>query len=190
MHKTPKIVVRVGFVIVVLGFILLQYGSLRMGSETRPESEDWSGTLFFEGTTNITAEVELTIGSAYIVFVEEGANVSVEIVTGKKIIEFEECSDDCDFYDIDGHIDGYQYIGVIDFIEFGDTGTYKLKISQENGQEVDVMIREDKSFGGFLIAATGFSSCCIGALTLAIGGLLTTKYKDEPVAMVDQTHKS
>ena len=79
MHKTPKIVVRVGFVIVVLGFILLQYGSLRMGSETRPESEDWSGTLFFEGTTNITAEVELTIGSAYNVFVEEGANVSLRL---------------------------------------------------------------------------------------------------------------
>jgi ascorbate-specific PTS system EIIC-type component UlaA len=38
MHKTPKIVVLVGFVIVVVGFILLQYGAGIMGSETRPES--------------------------------------------------------------------------------------------------------------------------------------------------------
>lgn len=193
MHKIPKNVVRVGVVILLVGVILLQYGSGRMGLETSPESENWSGTLFFEGTTNSSVELELTFGSVYNVFVEEGTNVSVEILSGSDTIEYEECSDDCDLYDIDGHIEGYQYIGDIDFIDedpFSDSGTYEIKITEENGQEAKVMIREDKSFSGFILAAAGISSCCFGAMLLLTGGLLTLKFKEELVVIVDQTHKS
>jgi len=47
---------------------------------------------------------------------------------------------------------------------------------------VDVMIRDDDSFGGFLGILGGGGVCCFGILFLLIGGILAATMKDKPKA--------
>ena len=145
--------------------------------DTPPESEDWSGTLMFEGETPSTYEVELNIFSSYYVFVQEGANITVEILNGNNQNYFEPCEndDDCDIYDVEGNISGYEYIGEI---LIDDKGEYEIAFIEGNGEAVEVMIREDKGFQSFLIIAGGSVGCFVGLLLLIIGGIMAMIMKE------------
>ena len=83
--------------------------------------------------------------------------------------------DDCSIFDGDGAIPGFEYIGEVSFV---DSGTWQVEFSGENN--VDVMIRDDDSFGGFLGILGGGGVCCFGILFLLIGGILAATMKDKP----------
>ena len=156
---------------------------------TSPSSEDWSGTLMFKGSTPTTFEGEFKWAATYNVFVQDGSNVTVEVLNSDIDDIFWPCDLDgeCDGFDVDGHIDGYHYIGDLDFEEegtgiynpFTKSGTYEISFTEENGETVNVMIREDTSFEGFLVVAGGAFSCFAGIIILIIGGILSMVMKEK-----------
>jgi hypothetical protein len=155
-----------------------------------PSSEDWGGTLMFEDSTPTTFEGEFKWAADYYVFVQDGSNVTVEVLNSDIDDIFWPCDldDECDEFDVDGHIDGYHYIGDLDFEEegtgiynpFSKSGTYEISFTEENGETVNVMIREDTSFEGFLVFAGGMISCFSGIIVLIIGGILAMLIKEKP----------
>ena len=165
-----------GGVLLVIGILAFAIGGAIV-SEVSPESEDWSGTLKWEGTTPTTYEGEFDWTHTYNVWVEEGSNVQVEVLFGSSDDRFISCEelDDCWIFDYDGAIPGFEYIGEIWIM---NSGTYTVEFSGDNN--VDVMIRDDESFGGFLGMMGGGGVCCFGILFLIIGGILATTMKDKP----------
>jgi hypothetical protein len=180
MHKVPKWILNFGGLFIILGLVVLQLGGFMMDLDTAPSSEDWSGTLMFEGDTPTTFEAEFKWIRGYSIFVQDGSNVTIEVINSDTAEIYEPCqeSDACDLYDIDGHIDGYHYIGDLDFEEVG-TGTYEIIFTEKDGEASKVMIREDTSFAGFLVLAGGVIGCFAGIILLIIGGILTRVMKEE-----------
>ena len=178
MHKIPRWVLRIGWTLFALGLLVVMFaGTVIDNVDTPPESEDWSGTLMFKGETPATYDVELNVFSSYYVFVQEGANITVEILNGNDHNYFEPCEndDDCDMYDIEGNISGYEYIGEI---LIDDKGEYDITFTEENGEAVEVMIREDQGFQSFLMIAGGSVGCFVGLLFLIIGGIMAMIMKE------------
>ena len=178
MHNIPRWVLRIGSTLFVLGLLVVILGGTVIDNvDTPPESEDWSGTLMFKGETPAIYEVELNVFSSYYVFVQEGANITVEILNGNNQNYFEPCEndDDCDIYDVEGNISGYEYIGEI---LIDDKGEYEIAFMEGNGEAVEVMIREDKGFQSFLIIAGGSVGCFVGLLLLIIGGIMAMIMKE------------
>ena len=62
----------------------------------------------FEGNTSTTFEGEFKWTAAYNIFVQDGANVTIEVFNSDVDNIFESCEvdDECDLYDVDGHING------------------------------------------------------------------------------------
>ena len=198
MHKVPKLVLGLGGILFVLGWAAVAGGGLMMDLDTPPSSEDWSGTLMFEDSTPTTFEGEFKWGATtYYVFVQDGSNVTIEILNSDADDIFWPCEldDECDEFDVDGHINGYHYIGELDFEEegtgiynpFTKSGTYEISFTEENGETVNVMIREDTSFAGFLVSAGGFISCFAGIIILIIGSILSKVMKENPKVELTST---
>ena len=189
MHKIPKRILTIGWILFGLGFAGLMVGSFLDNLESSPpSSEDWSGTLMFEGDTSTTFEGEFKWAKSYNIFVEDGANVSVEVLNSDTDNIFESCEldDDCDMFDVDGYIDGYHYIGCLDFDGVG-AGTYELSFTEENGEVVDVMIREEGGFAAFLAQAAGLIVCSTGFIVLIIGSILSKVMKENPKVELTST---
>ncbi|MGY8755698.1 MAG: hypothetical protein ACKVIR_08400 [Candidatus Poseidoniales archaeon] len=188
MHKAPKLTLRLGGILFAIGFVIILMDPMGVDS-TSPSSEDWSGTLMFEDSTPTTFEGEFKWAATYNVFVQDGSNVTVEVLNSDIDDIFWPCDLDgeCDGFDVDGHIDGYHYIGDLDFEEegtgiynpFTKSGTYEISFTEENGETVNVMIREDTSFEGFLVVAGGMISCFSGIIILIIGGILSMVMKEK-----------
>ena len=197
MHKVPKLVLGLGGILFVLGWAAVAGGGLMMDLDTPPSSEDWSGTLMFEDSTPTTFEGEFRWAETYYVFVQDGSNVTVEVLNHDIDDIFWPCDLDgeCDDFDVDGHIDGYHYIGYLDFDEEGapiynpltKVGTYEISFTEENGETVNVMIREDGSLEGFLAIAGGFISCFSGIIILIIGSILSKVMKENPKVELTST---
>ena len=201
MHKVPKLVLGLGGILFVLGWVAMVGGSLMMDLDTPPSSEDWSGTLMFEDSTPTTFEGEFKWSETYNVFVQDGSNVTIEILNSDADDIFWPCEldDDCDMFDVDGHINGYHYIGELDFSiffeeegtgiynPFSKTGIYEISFTEENGETVNVMIREDTSVAGFLVSAGGFISCFAGIIILIIGSILSKVMKENPKVELTST---
>ena len=197
MHKVPKLALGLGGILFVLGWVAVAGGGLMMDLDTPPSSEDWSGTLMFEGNTSTTFEGEFKWIATYNIFVQDGSNVTVEVLNSDADDIFWSCEldDDCDLYDVDGHINGYHYIGDLDFEEegtgiynpFSKRGTYEISFTEDNGETVNVMIREDTSFAGFLVSAGGVISCFAGIIILIIGGILSKVMKENPKVELTST---
>jgi len=197
MHKVPKRALGLGGILFVLGWVAVAGGGLMMDVDTPPSSEDWSGTLMFEGNTSTTFEGEFKWIATYNIFVQDGSNVTVEVLNsdGDDIFWSCELDDDCDLYDVDGYIDGYHYIGELDFEEegtgiynpFSKKGTYEISFTEENGETVNVMIREDTSFAGFLVSAGGAIICFAGIVILIIGSILAKVMKENPKVELTST---
>ena len=165
-----------GGVMLVIGIFAFAIGGAVI-SDVSPDSEDWSGTLKWEGTTPTTYTGEFDWTHIYNVWVEEGSSVQVEVIGGDHENRFFSCEEleDCGIFDEDGAIPGFEYIGEVSFM---DSGTWQVEFSGDNN--VDVMIRDDDSFGGFLGLFGGGGVCCFGILFLLIGGILAATMKDKP----------
>ena len=180
MHKVPKLTQNLGGILLVIGFLAI---SLTMDADSASSS---SGTLMFEDSTPTIFEGEFKWSATYNVFVQDGSNATVEVLNSDIDNIFSPCGK-CDGFDVDGHIDGYHYIGDLDFEEegtgiynpFTKSGTYEIGFTEENGETVNVMIREDTSLEGFLVSVGGGISCCLGAILLLIGLILSRVMKEE-----------
>lgn len=172
----------VGGVLTIIGIIATIAGGASIGEtlgSATPDSEDWSGELKWEGTTPTTYTGEFEWTHIYNVWVEEGSSVLVEVIGGDDDNRFISCweLDDCWIFDEDGAIPGYEYIGEVSFM---DSGTWQVEFTDENGGNVDVMIRDDGSIGGLLGIMGGGVACCFGILLLIIGGIMALTMKDKP----------
>jgi hypothetical protein len=176
MRTAPKVMLGLGGVMLVIGIFAFAIGGAVI-SDVSPDSEDWSGTLKWEGTTPTTYTGEFDWTHFYNVWVEEGSSVQVEVIGGDDENRFFSCEEleDCGIFDEDGAIPGFEYIGEVSFM---DSGTWQVEFSGDNN--VDVMIRDDDSFGGFLGLFGGGGFCCFGILFLLIGGILAATMKDKP----------
>lgn len=143
----------------------------------------------FEGETPITQEFKLNIFSTYNVFVKEGKNVSVELLNGDENNYFEPCEedDDCSTYDVEGNVSGFEYIGEI---LIDDKGDYQIEFIAENGDMVEVMIREDRDFQSFLVVAGGAMSCLLGIIVAVVGGILAKVMKQNDNISLIQPRKN
>ena len=176
MRTAPKVMLGLGGVMLVIGILAFAIGGAVI-SDVSPDSEDWSGTLKWEGTTPTSYTGEFDWTHIYNVWVEEGSSVQVEVIGGDDENRFFSCEEleDCWVFDEDGAIPGFEYIGEVSFM---DSGTWQVEFSGDNN--VDVMIRDDDSFGGFLGIFGGGGVCCFGILFLLIGGILAATMKDKP----------
>ncbi len=182
MHKAAKVMLGIGGVLTIIGIIATIAGGASIGEtlgSATPDSEDWSGELKWEGTTPTTYTGEFEWTHIYNVWVEEGSSVHVEVIGGDDENRFISCweLDDCWIFDEDGTIPGYEYIGEVSFL---DSGTWQVKFTDENGGNVDVMIRDDGSIGGIFGIMGGGAACCFGFLFLIIGGIMAATMKDKP----------
>ena len=178
MRKFAKIIFSLGALLTLASIVGIVISGTSLNME--PESEDWSGELILKDQAPMTFGQELEWTSIYNVFVEEGKEVNVE-VEGQTNIDgayFESCEiyNDCDYYDEDGYIEGFQYIGEI-FVE--NSGYYEIHFTVVDGDDQDtnpyVMIREEKMVGVFGIIG-GFVGCCVGIIVFSIGiGMLFLK---------------
>ena len=143
-----------------------------------PNDESWAGELMMKEQAPLDYEDNFEWTSIYNVFVEEGYEVDVEVLNGGEKAYFESCDiwDDCDFYDYEGHQEGFQYIGdiIVD-----QSGTYEINfIVNGDGEEPTVMIREESITGVFGILG-GFFGCCLGIIILSIGLIFALVLKDK-----------
>ena len=186
MNRPAKILLGIGGVLLVVAIIVASWGGYSFDSGSgSPDSEDWSGFLLWEGETPATYTGEFTWTSTYNVWVEEGSDVEV-IVSGEGRGYWESCEnlEDCWIFDEDGKIPGYEYIGEI-WIDPGESGTYTIEFSTSDGSEVGLMIREDKSFGGFIGMLASCGICCFAILFLIIGAISASfGNKNNPTSFV------
>jgi len=180
MHKIPKWLSYAGSFLLILGFFIGFLGLAAFTASPAPNSEDWSGELMFEGTTEANYTEHFSPASTYNIWVMKDSNVTVEVIDGNKNNLFEPCEDyedDCSMYDEDGAIPGFQYIGEL---AFDNAGTYTVEFRSTSNETIDVMIREDTTFFYLMVAGGGFSGCCSGIVLLGIGGLLSRVFIEPP----------
>ena len=183
MHKITKITLVLGALLALASIVgmFIAGNSLNMAS---PDSEDWSGTLLWEGDTPSTFVDDFKWSAIYNVWVEIGSEEDIEIEvysnedgTQDKSYRFVSCSElnDCGIYDLDGKIDGFVYIGEI---VFDDSGTYEISITESNGENVGIQIRQESITGAFGILG-GFVGCCVAFIVLSIGIVLSFIKKEK-----------
>ena len=188
MHTAAKVMLGFGGVFTVIGIIATIVGGVSLGEtsgNSSQDSEDWSGELKWEGTTTTTYTGEFDWTHIYNVWVEDGSSVQVEVIGGDYENRFISCEelDDCWIFDEEGAISGYEYIGEISVI---DSGTWQVEFTDDNGGNVDVMIRDDASVVGFLGILGGSAACCFGILFLIIGGIMAAAMKDKTKVEMSQ----
>ena len=183
MHKITKITLVLGALLALTSIVgmFIAGNSLNMAS---PDSEDWSGTLLWEGDTPSTFVDDFKWSAIYNVWVEIGSeeDIEIEVYSNEdgiqdKSYRFVSCSElnDCGIYDLDGKIDGFVYIGEI---VFDDSGTYEISITESNGENVGIQIRQESITGAFGILG-GFVGCCVAFIVLSIGIVLSFIKKEK-----------
>ena len=186
MHKVADTIKAVGAILLFLGAVAFWMGTQIEDGNT-PDSEDWSGTMMWEGTTPATFKGEFSGFSTYNVWVkksgiyDEEFDVSVEVLnaTAMYFVSCEEWDEPCKA------IPGYEYIGEIYLEDMFDAGTYEVQFTDENGGGAAVMIREDSDGGGFFVLMGGLFGCFVGILLLVVGGFLSFITKENKSAYIE-----
>ena len=131
----------------------------------------------FAGDAPTDWEGELDMFSIYLVYVEEGSNVSAEIVGGNEYNRFVSCSED--YTCSDTHTQsGYSYIG---YLSVENDGFYRVEFSGEG----DVLVAESEvEVGGLLAAGIGFWCGCCSVLILIVGLIMALVMKDNAPAQI------
>ena len=182
MRLSAKITLGSGVILFLVGLTITIIGG-SMLEDTPPDSEDWSGTQMYRGVTPATYDGYFEWESYYNVWISEEADPSalkIEVDEGRSLDEgyFVPCEeyDNCDIFDIDGKIPGFQYIGEIYIPTSGD---YEVRFNVIGGYDIEVMIREDSTFFGLLGSISGISICCGGIILIIMGSILafTTSIK-------------
>ena len=148
--------------------VVAGFGSIDLDS---PEEQ------IFTGDAPTEWEVELNYTSIYFVYVEEGSNVSAEIVGGDIYNRFIPCSEDFSCQEHNTRV-GYTYIGDL---SVENNGVYQVEFSGEG----EVLVTEfEISIGGFMAIGFGFWCGCCSVLVLIIGLIMALVMKDNQVAQV------
>ena len=190
MYKLANTLKGVGAIFLLLGVVAFWMG-IQIDDGIPSDSEDWSGTLMWEGTTPATFEGEFSGFSTYNVWVkksgiyDEEFDVSVEVLndTAMYFVSCEEWDGE-EWDEPCKAIPGYEYIGEIYLEDMWDAGTYEVQFTDENGGEAAVMIRENGEGGDFIFTG-GLFGCSIGILLLAIGGILSFFTKENKSAYIE-----
>jgi len=178
MHVTTKVTLGIG------GFILLtSVASLVIGGASISDTSWWDddsiGDEYWTGETSTSFSEKLNWDAYYLVYVEEGYEVDIEIYEGSNggWGYFESCEeyDDCEEYD---QIPGYDYIGEINVDASDD---FEIEFTENESRSVDVMIREEKvPFTTLMGMGGGLCGLCCSLLLLIIGGIMALTQKDKP----------
>ena len=182
MRLSAKITLGSGVILFLVGLIITIIGG-SMLEDTPPDSEDWSGTQMYRGVTPATYDGYFEWSSYYNVWISESADPSalkIEVDEGRSLDEgyFVPCEEDgnCDIFNIDGKIPGFQYIGEIYIPTSGD---YEVRFNVIGGYDIEVMIREDSTFFGLLGSISGISICCGGIILIIMGSVLAFTTSDK-----------
>ena len=103
MHKVGDTIKGIGAILLLLGAVAVWMG-VSIDDGITPDSEDWSGTLMWEGTTPATFEGEFGASSTYNVWAKKRFDVSVEVLNhskdGYELLKFVSCKewDECGEY--------------------------------------------------------------------------------------------
>ena len=192
MRLALMLVIGSGVVLLLVGLTITAIGG-SMVEDIPPDSEDWSGTLMYQGVTPNSYEDRFEWESYYNVWISEEAdesNLKIEVIeTGTTLNSgyFVPCEElgDCNIFDIDGKIPYYKYIGEI---QVEQTGTYQVNFNVISGYDFEVMVREDSSFLGILGSIGGTAVCCGGFILIIIGLILAVVSGDKSKSTTQLYH--
>ena len=172
MRTAPKVTLIVGAVMLVASILAVVVGIGSTDLDFHANSEE-----IFAGDAPTDWEGELDMFSIYLVYVEEGSNVSAEIVGGNEYNRFVSCSED--YTCSDTHTQsGYSYIG---YLSVENDGFYRVEFSGEG----DVLVAESEvEVGGLLAAGIGFWCGCCSVLILIVGLIMALVMKDNAPAQI------
>lgn len=172
MRTAPKVTLIVGAVMLVASILAVVVGIGSTDLDFHANSEE-----IFAGDAPTDWEGELDMFSIYLVYVEEGSNVSAEIVGGNEYNRFVPCSED--YTCSDSHTQsGYSYIG---YLSVENDGFYRVEFSGEG----DVLVAESEvEVGGLLAAGIGFWCGCCSVLILIVGLIMALVMKDNAPAQI------
>ncbi|HJL64522.1 MAG TPA: hypothetical protein QGF70_02940 [Candidatus Thalassarchaeaceae archaeon] len=178
MHVMTKVTLSIGGVLLLISAAALAIGGAS-ASDTSWWDDDSIGDEYWTGDTSTTFSEKLIWDAYYLVYVEEGYEVDIEIYEGSNggRSEFSSCEewDDCEDYDI---IPGYDYIGEINVYTSDD---FVIEFTENEDRSVDVMIREEKvPVNSLLGMGGGFCGLCCSLLLLMIGGIMALTLKGKP----------
>ncbi|MDP6147567.1 MAG: hypothetical protein QF635_00445 [Candidatus Thalassarchaeaceae archaeon] len=173
-----KVTLSIGGVLLLISAAALAIGGAS-ASDTSWWDDDSIGDEYWTGDTSTTFSEKLIWDAYYLVYVEEGYEVDIEIYEGSNggRSEFSSCEewDDCEDYDI---IPGYDYIGEINVYTSDD---FVIEFTENEDRSVDVMIREEKvPVNSLLGMGGGFCGLCCSLLLLMIGGIMALTLKGKP----------
>jgi hypothetical protein len=173
-----KVTLSIGGVLLLISAAVLAIGGAS-ASDTSWWDDDSIGDEYWTGETSDSFSGELIWDAYYLVYVEEGYEVDIEIYEGSNggWADFESCEeyDDCEDYDT---IPGYDYIGEI-YVEY--SGDFEIDFTENEGRSVDVMLREEKiPVNSLLGMGGGVCGLCCSLLLLIIGGIMALTLKDKP----------
>ena len=178
MHVMTKVTLGIGGVL-----LLISAAVLAIGGASASDTMGWddvTGDEYWTGETSTSFSEKLNWDAYYLVYVEEGYEVDIEIYEGSNggWADFEPCEL---LYDCDEElytIPGYDYIGKI-YVEY--SGDFKIDFTENEGRSVDVMLREEKIPVNSLMGAFGgFCGLCCSLLLLIIGSIMAFTMKDKP----------
>jgi hypothetical protein len=179
MHIMTKITLGVGTVLLIGSIIAIVVGG---GSLFSDLAENPDGTELWNGTSPTTYEGDFQFDSYYSVFIEEGADVQIEVLNGNDDNRFMPCEEDqsCDLYSLAG----YTYVGDINIL---DDGIWEVEFTG-NG---DVMIKElTIDIGSFMAMGLGLWGFCCSFCLIGLGIVFIFTLKDnkaqQGVMMVQQ----
>jgi hypothetical protein len=170
MRTAPKVTLIVGALMLVGSIIAMVagFGSIDLDS---PEEQ------IFTGDAPTEWEAELNYLSIYFVYVEEGSNVSAEIVGGNSYNRFIPCSEDFSCQEHNTRV-GYTYIGDL---SVENNGVYRVEFSGEG----EVLVTEfEISTGGLMGIVGGFWCGCCSAIVLIVGLIMALVMKDNAPAQI------
>ena len=179
MHVMTKVTLGIGGVLLLISAAVLAIGGAS-ASDTSWWDDDSIGDEYWTGETSDSFSGELIWDAYYLVYVEEGYEVDIEIYEGSNggWADFEPCEL---VYDCDEElytIPGYDYIGTI-YVEY--SGDFKIDFTENEGRSVDVMLREEKiPVNSLLGMGGGVCGLCCSLLLLIIGGIMALTLKDKP----------
>ena len=173
-----KVALGIGATLLLISVAALTIGGASV-SNTSWFDDDSIGEEYWTGDTSTTFSGELNWDSYYLVFVEEGYEVEIEIYEGSNggWSEFTTCEyfDECADYDI---IPGYDYIG--DF-EVENSGDFEIEFTEKEGRSVEILIHEEEvPVEGILGFGVGCCGLFCALLVILIGGIMALTLKDQP----------
>lgn len=176
MRTAPKVTLIIGALMLVGSIVAVVVGIGSTDFEDMVEQEVFTG----EAPTNWDAELQWS--SIYFVYVEEGSNVSAEILEGDVNNRFIPCSEDFSCQDYNTRL-GYTYIGDL---SVQNDGLYQVGFSGDG----DVLVTETEvDIDGILTAGFGIWCGCCSFIVLIIGLIMALVMKDNlPTQVVVMPH--